>query len=337
MISARSRVLPILCSILLTAASSCWCQDNDLAEQVFRNPYRYLPEAAAVFQMRGYDPGSLREIPQSLRVYILGKDAYSRAAFEEIKTTITDPSLKALSLDNPDHSFAFPYRGACFVKLTEPTADKIKFIATWTGIPPEFIEQNDVSMEGEELGMALHELVHCTQPKDTPVAAGETEADLAFVRAQPLSHDANLLRQTMHLRALFALNTGIQRSGSVYSPAQRTYYPAALSFDAILHGAQPPDPELSAQAYDVVNYRMSLILGYQTQKAGGFKRETPHFAQIAIAAKSFIEVERRQRPENDQEKLALRAAELYMDGLNYFLPAFAGSLEEKYGRIDYPY
>jgi hypothetical protein len=324
-----------LAALLLTSAPCCRSQENSLAEQVFNNPGQFLPEAATVFRGRGYAPGSLREIPQSLKVYILGKDAYSRAVFEEIKTTIKDPSLKSLSLDDPDHSFSFPYRGACFIKLTERGADQKGFISSWTGIPPEFVEKTDVSLDGEELGMALHELVHCTQPQGIPVAVGENEADLAFLRAQPLSGDENLIRETMHLRALFVLNGGIQRSGSVFSPLQ-TYYPSALSFDRILRGAPEPDPAQAAQAYALLKNTMVMILSHQTQRMGGFKPETPHFAQIAMAAKSLIEFEKGREPESEQERLALRAAELYVDGLNYFSPAFASSLDERYGRIDFP-
>jgi hypothetical protein len=324
-----------LAVVLLTAARCGWCQNRDLAEQVFLNPGQYLPEAAAVFQARGYAPGSLLEIPRDPKVYILGQDAYSRAAFEEIKTTLTDPSLKALSLDDPDHSFSFPFRGACFIKLTERPKDKKTFIATWAMIPAGLIENTDVSLEGEELGMALHELRHCTQPKGLPVAVGENEADMAFVRAQPLSGDAELLRQTMYLRALFELNGGIQSSGKIFSPSQ-VYYPSALSFDAVLQGAEPPAPELAAQAYTVLENTMAMILSYQAQTGGGFKPDTPQFAQVAMAVKSFIALERGRTPENAQEKLALRAAQLYMDGLNYFLPVLTGSFDETYGRIDFP-
>ncbi|HAM35220.1 MAG TPA: hypothetical protein DEB40_01405 [Elusimicrobia bacterium] len=309
--------------------------DRVLAEQVFANPSRYLAQAAAVFKARGYAPGSLREIPRDMKVYVLGKDAPSRAAFAKIKTTITDPSLQSLSLDNPDHSFSFPYRGACFIKLTERAADKRAFIAAWSGIPAEFIERADVSLEGEELGMALHELRHCTQPKGIAVAVGENEADMAFVRAQRLSGHRDLLRHTMHLRALFELNAGIHGSGPIFAPSQ-TYYTSALSFDAVLRGAGPPGPEAAAQAYALLKNTMAMILSYQAQRAGGFKPNTPHFARVAMAAKSFLDFARERKLENDQEKLAVRAAELYMDGLNCFLPGFANSFESEYGRVDFP-
>jgi hypothetical protein len=321
--------------ILESARAAASTQRNDSAEGIFKDPSRYLPDASAVFSARGYDPGSLREIPRSPKVYILGQDAYSRAVFEEIKATITDPSLKALSLDDPDHSFAFPFRGACFVKLTQRPSDPIEYIATWTGIPAEFVEHADVSLAGEELGMALHELRHCSQPKGMPVAVGEDEADLAFIRAQPLSGDPDLVRRTMYIRALFVLNSGIQEGGTMFAPLQ-TYYPSALSFDAILRGAAPSDAELAAQSYTLLKNTLAMILAYQAQRAGGFKQDTPHFAKIAMSVKSFIEFERGRKPESDQEKLALRAAQLYMDGLNYFLPAFASSFDGKYGRIDFP-
>ncbi|MFI5362833.1 MAG: hypothetical protein ACHQ49_12745 [Elusimicrobiota bacterium] len=325
----------VLAAFLLSTAPCCRSQGIDLAAQLFKNPGQYLPDAASVFRARGYDSRSLKEIPASPKVFILGTDAYSRAAFAEIKTTIKDPTLKSLSLDNPEHSFAFPYRGSCFVKLTERGADEKEFTASWTGIPVEFIERTDVSLKGEELGMALHELVHCSQPKGIAAALGENEADMAFLRAQPISGDADLVRQTMQLRALFVLNTGIQGSGRTFSPSA-TFYPSALSFDAVLRGAAPLDGEQAAQAYNLLKNTMAMILGYQMQVAGGFKAGTPHFVKIATAVKSFIAFERIRKPDDPQEKLAVRAAELYLDGLNHFLPVLAGSLDETYGRIDFP-
>lgn len=324
----------ILASSFLLAASLCSAQSKP-ADQVFKNPGNYLPTAQSVLSTRHYNPASLNEIPSNEKIYVLGKDDYSRAAFSEIMATVADPSLKGLSLDNPEHSFAFPYKGACFVKLTEPSTDKKKFISVWSGIPEEFIENDSISLDGEGLGMALHEIRHCSQPHGTPVAAGENEADMQFIPAQALSSEKDLVRETMYLRALLMLNRGISQSDGKHFGVIPSYYVAALSFDSVLRGEKtPPDPQLASEAYAGLQNNLAFLLSWQAQKGSGFKEETPDFARVAMAVNAFIAVVKAEPTGDPHEKTALRAAELYMEGLKYYLPEFSRSLDQKYGHID---